>query len=168
MRSLQTGVDTHTHTSFRITPSNPARLICYHFLHPRVFIRFLMQRKTWHVGLSGSSNCFFHYFPLVRQGDKRTTFVRSTWLLLHTNYSDFEDAESSKAPEFFGDPVACIEPDVVGKAFKNGQEIIELQLLPAELDTPADAVQNGSLSLAMPSCSKPTEDLLFGTVSVPD
>ena len=127
-----------------------------------------MQRKTWHVGLSGSSNCFFHYFPIVRQGDKRTTFVRSTWLLLHTNYSDFEDAESSKAPEFFGDPVACIEPDVVGKAFKNGQEIIELQLLPAELDTPADAVQNGSLSLAMPSCSKPTEDLLFGTVSVPD
>ncbi|CAK9072166.1 Uncharacterized protein SCF082_LOCUS35550 [Durusdinium trenchii] len=100
--------------------------------------------------------------PAVVNWSKAVEPKRRVWAV------DPRDAESSKAPEFFGDPVACIEPDVVGKAFKNGQEIIELQLLPAELDTPADAVQNGSLSLAMPSCSKPTEDLLFGTVSVPD
>eukprot|EP00913_Durusdinium_trenchii_P034744 g32502.t1 len=102
--------------------------------------------------------------------------AKSTWMLLHINSSDYEDAESKTAPEFFGNPMACITSEVVGNAFKNGQDSFDLQILPAELHSqlqqlqamPAPpAVLHGTLALAVPSCPKPTENFVFGTVNEP-
>lgn len=96
---------------------------------------------------------------------------RSNWLFLHINSSDYEDAESVNAPEFFGNAMACADTDVVGNAFKTGQAAFELQLLPPELSlakaASQPAVQGGTLALSVPSCSKPLGDLEFGTVETP-
>ncbi|CAK9000608.1 unnamed protein product [Durusdinium trenchii] len=97
--------------------------------------------------------------------------AKSNWLFLHINSSDYEDAESIHAPEFFGNAMACTDTDVVGNAFKHGQAAFELQLLPPELSVAEaasqPAVQGGTLALSVPSCSKPLGDLEFGTVETP-
>ena len=101
--------------------------------------------------------------------------ARSTWMLLHINSSDFEDAQSKNAPEFFGDPLACSDSDVVAQTFKQGSAAFNLQLQPSELSTkptmgapappPPPALQPATLTLAVPSCPKPTDpSLIFGTV----
>ncbi|CAK9010740.1 unnamed protein product [Durusdinium trenchii] len=98
--------------------------------------------------------------------------MKSAWLLLHINSSDYEDSTAKNKPEFFGDAMACITPDVVSNVFKNGQDIFDLQLLPAELqsapnfDKPA-ALQPSTLALSVPSCSKPAASFVYGTVKEP-
>ncbi|CAK9116540.1 unnamed protein product [Durusdinium trenchii] len=98
--------------------------------------------------------------------------AKSFWFLLHINSSDFEDSTLINAPEFFGDTIACIDSDVVSKAFKHGQDAFDLRLLPREVEsTPLydqpPALQHGTLALGVPPCEKPSQDLLLGTLSEP-
>ncbi|CAK9096216.1 unnamed protein product [Durusdinium trenchii] len=99
-----------------------------------------------------------------------TSCAKSSWMLLHINSSDFEDAQSKNAPEFFGDPMACIDSDVVGNTFQQGQVAFDLHLLPAELQAKPTklrtaALQPATLALSAPSCPKPTlPNLMLGSV----
>lgn len=104
--------------------------------------------------------------------------IRSKWLLLHINSSDFEDGSlgSQNAPEFFGDPMACVNSDVVSHAFKDGTDDFNMRLLPNQIAEPdldhiyqdVSQLQNATISLALPSCPKPeNDDFVFGTVETP-
>ena len=118
------------------------------------------------------SQVVYVLFPSTELADQMEyAQLRSNWLFLHINSSDYEDAESIHAPEFFGNAMACTDTDVVGNAFKHGQAAFELQLLPPELSVAEaasqPAAQGGTLALSVPSCSKPLGDLEFGTVETP-
>ncbi|CAK9001676.1 unnamed protein product [Durusdinium trenchii] len=104
--------------------------------------------------------------------------AESKWLLLHINSSDFEDGSlgSQNAPEFFGDPMACVNSDVVSHAFKDGTDDFNMRLLPNQIAEPdldhiyqdVSQLQNATISLALPSCPKPeNDDFVFGTVETP-
>ena len=83
----------------------------------------------------------------------------SSWMLLHTNASDFEGING--APEFFGAPLACIEEEVVQDAFQKGLSRFNLSLTKAELANPAlkfsapSSEHLATLSLHVPSCPVP-------------
>ena len=64
----------------------------------------------WRPSLAASTSCVL-------------VLVRSAWLLLHINSSDYEDSTAKNKPEFFGDAMACITPDVVSNVFKNGYSL---------------------------------------------
>ena len=66
--------------------------------------------------------------------------------------------------------MACIDSDVVGNTFQQGQVAFDLHLLPAELQAKPTklrtaALQPATLALSAPSCPKPTlPNLMLGSV----
>ena len=88
------------------------------------------------------------------------------------NASDFKVA--GKAPEYFGQPMACIMEDAVSAAFELGKASFSMMLSNAELRDPAtarkpDPTLDASLQLSVPSCAKPVvaEGFVLGTVKEP-
>ena len=100
----------------------------------------------------------------------------STWVLLHTNTSDFKHGESA-APEFYGEVAACVKEDVMESTFEHGVTNFTLHLASSELIDPLDPSdvekhptdQEAQLRLSVASCSKPqvSTELIYGTVTTP-
>ena len=105
------------------------------------------------------------------------TCSNASWILLHTNASDFQNG-SVEAPEFFGSAMACIQQNAVQMAFSKGSQIFDLNFLEAELENPAlsmdsqppRAKQTAELRPSAPNCPQPDhsdQGFVFGTVLDP-
>ncbi|CAJ1350181.1 unnamed protein product [Effrenium voratum] len=95
----------------------------------------------------------------VVQSELPAVCQNASWLLVHTNSSDYEDA-STAAPEFFGGVLACASGDIVDLAFALGTVKMFWNFTEAHAGS---HLQDATLSIAVPSCSKP--DLAPGMVA---
>ena len=99
------------------------------------------------------------------------TCKMASWLLVHTNASDFEDGNSN-SPEFFGAPVGCItDQSIVKKVFSDGDATFSFELQQAELQAPhgsPEPWQQGSMKLSLSECEAPDLAFSVGTVEQAD